>query len=362
MEAKRIENLKVKIKEAGLGGVLVCPSKEMIYLAGFSPMMCERFQGLFVPAEGESFYICNLLYQSEVEENIKGLKVYTWRDGEEMTDVVKEHLNKSGMSGKKIGVNSTAQAFNVLEMMDKLNETFVNAKGVFEEARIIKTREEIDDLRKAAEIADAAFDAVVKFIKPGMAEREIADFLTNTMSSLGGAIGFCIVASGPNGSYPHYTGKDRIIQNKDLIVLDFGCVYKNMNSDMTRTVFVGGYTDEQKKVYDIVLKSNLAGEAAAVDGAYIPDVDKAARDVIDNEGYGEYFTTRLGHGIGYMGHEAPDIKKNNYRKLEKGMAFSIEPGIYLTGNFGVRIEDIVVIGLDGKTEILNKAAKNLIVI
>ena len=134
-----------------------------------------------------------------------------------------------------------------------------------------------------------------------------------------------------------------------------------MCADMSRTVFVGGITEEERHVYEIVRKSQEAGEKAAVKGAYIPDVDKASRNIIEESGYGKYFFTRLGHGIGYSVHEAPDIKASNKRNLEEGMVFSIEPGIYMAGKFGIRIENIVAVTNDGN-EVLNKASKEIMII
>ncbi|WP_313371231.1 M24 family metallopeptidase, partial [Sedimentibacter sp.] len=153
----------------------------------------------------------------------------------------------------------------------------------------------------------------------------------------------------------------RVIQEKDIIILDWGCKYNGMCADMSRTVFVGDITEEERQVYEIVLKSQEEGEKAAVKGAYIPEVDKAARDVIKDAGYEKYFFTRLGHGIGYSVHEAPDIKKSNQRYLEEGMVFSIEPGIYIAGKFGMRIENIVAVTENGN-EILNKASKEIKII
>jgi len=145
------------------------------------------------------------------------------------------------------------------------------------------------------------------------------------------------------------------------VLLDFGCVCNDMFSDMSRMVFVGGISDENKKIYEICRKSTEAAEAAAVEGAFIPDVDKVAREIIDNAGYKEYFVHRLGHGIGYMIHEAPDIKASNPRKLEKGMCFSIEPSINIPGKVGMRVEDAVAITENG-TEILNKSTHDLIIV
>jgi len=357
-----IDKLAAQLQKANLGGMLICPSQDMIFYAGFAPMMCKRFQAFFVTSGGEYFYICNLLYKGEVEKGFgPDVAVYTWMDGEPMTDTVKTVFDKYGLTGKTIGVNFAAQAFNCIDIEKDCNVKFANGVAVIEEARIIKSAQEIADLRAAAEINDRAFSAVLKYIKPGMKEADIYAFLDDFMTKEGGTHNWGIVASGPNSSYPHYHSYDRVIQEQDMMILDFGCRVNGLCSDMSRTIFVGSITDEQRKIYDIVRASYEAGEAAAVTGAYIPDVDKAARDIIANEGYGDAFVNRLGHGIGFMVHEAPDLKKNNKRNLEAGMAFSIEPGIYLAGKFGMRIENIVVTTPDGN-ESLNKSSKDIIII
>lgn len=361
MDTKRMEKLSATIKAKGLDGLLISPSEDLNYLTGFTPSMCERFQGLFLKADGGCFYVSNRLYTDEVRDGFGGaIKQYSWLDGESMTDVVKQALAENGLSGT-VGVGTSVQGFNMVDIAEACSLTFVNAKEIIQEARIIKTAEEIEGLRAAAKIADNAFTAVCAFIKPGMKELEVRNFLYEKMTEQGGTKPWAIVGSGPNGSYPHYYGAGRTIEAQDIVLMDFGCTYLNMKSDITRTVFVGGATEEQRKVYDLVLQANLAAEAKAVAGAWVPDVDAAARDIIAAAGYGDDFTTRLGHGIGTMGHEAPDIKKNNLRHLEPGMAFSIEPGIYLVDKFGVRIEDIVVTTENGN-EILNQVPKELIIL
>jgi Xaa-Pro dipeptidase len=349
------------MKSSNLDAILVCPSEEMKFLVGFSPMMCERFQGLFIKNDGNYFYLCNLLYTGEIKNAVGDIKIYDWFDGEVMPEAVFKILEKEGLAGKTIGVNSTAPAFSTLDIALKANIKFVNAKPLFEEMRIIKTAEELENLRIASSIADKTFSDVIKIIKPGMKESDVKDFLFSTMVKHGGDETEGIVATGPNSSYGHYMGGDRVIESQDIVLLDFGCTYKGMWSDMSRTVFVGGITDEQRKIYDLCRQSTEAGEAASFDGAFIPDIDKASRDIIDKAGYKENFDHRLGHGIGYMIHEAPDIKASNPRKLEKGMAFSIEPGINIPGKIGMRLEDIVAITENG-TEILNKSTHDLIII
>ena len=363
MRTEYMNRLVEQIRRSDFDAVLLCPSEELLFFAGFSPMMCERFQGLFVKEDGTMFYFCNLLYADELRLELpEDVPVYPWFDGDYMTDVMRDVLEKEGLLGKVIGVNSSAQAFNVLEIMDKVNVTFRNAKPLLEETRVVKSHEELENLRHSAWIADQVFEKAMHFIKPGMTEGEIGDFLMREMIALGGETPENIVAVGSNASYPHYSGNSRVVGEQDLVLMDFGCTYNGMYSDISRTVFVGDVTDEQRRIYEIVDEANAAAEAAAVEGAWIPDIDQAARDVLAKYGYAETLVNRVGHGIGYMVHEAPDIKKSDERRLERGMAFTIEPGIYIGGKVGMRIEDVVVINENGEREVLNKAPRELIVI
>ena len=356
-----IDKLVSLMNDDGLDAVLVCPSEEMKFLVGFSPMMCERFQGLFIKSDGSLFYICNLIYSGELEHVLKDFRIFSWLDSDVMADKVYKILEGEGLLGKKIGVNSTAPAFNVIEIADKTGIIFSNAKPLLEEMRVIKSNEDLENLRLSADIADKVFSDVIKFIKPGMKEGEIKSFITSQMESYGGTKPWALVASGPNSSFPHYLGSERVVESQDVVLLDFGCTYNDMCSDISRMVFVGGVTDEQRKVYEICRRATEVGQAACYEGAFIPDIDRASRDIIAEAGYNEFFINRVGHGIGYMGHEAPDIKVSNPRKLEKGMAFSIEPGINLPGKFGMRVENIVAI-TDNGTEVLNKATHDVIIV
>ena len=199
-------------------------------------------------------------------------------------------------------------------------------------------------------------------IRPGMTEQEVKNCLFAHIKENGGINYRSIVASGPNGSYPHYSNSNRVLQKGDAVVIDFSCEYHRVRSDMTRTIFVGEPSEFQRKIYDIVLKANEAAEAFVENGVYIPDIDACARNIITEAGYGKYFTTRVGHGIGYLAHETPFINRQTDDYLKPGNAFSIEPGIYLTGDFGVRIEDIVIINLEGEKEILNHVTKDYLIV
>lgn len=362
MNKKYIDKLVGLLKERSIDAVFIAPSEDMEFLIGAAPHICERYSGLYLTAKGEMFYVAPLLQREEMQEALGDNKVYAWADGDGFLPTLKKAYEEFDLIGKTIGIDGTARACNLLDIENYMDVKFVNGKPTIEDMRVQKSEDEVDALRTAAKLADEVFEEVCKFIKPGIKEKDIADKIINGFKDRGCPISFSpIVASGPNSSRPHYNGDQRIIEEQDVIILDFGCVYNGFCSDMSRTVFVGGITDEQRRIYDIVDRSNRAGEEAAVKGVTCESVDKAARDVIDNEGHGEHFLNRLGHGIGCSVHEAPYIKGENKRILDVGMAFSIEPGIYLPGKFGMRIEDILVITEDG-TEILNKSRRDITIL
>ena len=362
MREKYLNKLVDILKNEKIDAILIAPSEEMEFIMGHNTHLCERFQALIIKNDGSYFYICNLLTQDEIQSVLgPDIKVYGWFDGDKFTDTVNKAFQEQGLIGKTVAVNSTERAFIILQIMEAMDVKFINGKPFLEDMRIIKDEEELENLRMAARITDESYDELLKFIRPGIKEADIAEKMKEIFKEKGADEGFTMVCSGPNSSYPHYNDDQRVIQEKDIIILDWGCKYKNMCADMSRTIFVGGITEEERKVYEIVRASQEAGEKAAVKGAYIPDVDKASRDIIQKSGYGRYFFTRLGHGIGYSVHEAPDIKAGNERNLEKGMVFSIEPGIYIAGKFGMRIENIVAVTEDGN-EVLNKATKEIMIV
>lgn len=350
------------LKESEYDAVLLAPSDELEFLTGFSLMLCERFQGYFLTAKGEAFYFCNLLYADQMEAAYHGeIPVYSWFDGDGMICELTRVFEKYQLTGGKILVNQAVQAFQILDIHKALGVEFGNGNSLFEEIRIHKTEEELEGLQKAARIADEAFGKVTGFIRAGLTEGEIGDFLKEQMAILGGQNCGAMVASGPNAGYPHYCEDKRVVQKGDMIILDYGCVWNGMHSDMSRTVFVEEIKPKWGEIYDIVDAAQHAGQDAVYKGAYIPNIDYAARNVIEKAGYGGYFPYRLGHGIGYSVHEAPYIHGNNKRHLEPGMAFSVEPGIYIPGEGGVRIENIVALDLKGNPRVLNQAVREKIV-
>ncbi|WP_142413985.1 M24 family metallopeptidase [Hathewaya massiliensis] len=364
-QAPYIENLYGLMKKNNLDAIIIGPSSDLEYLLDFSPAPDERFQALFLLSNGDYFYVTPELNYEEILHKLgSDAKYYVWSDGNGFVDSVIEGLKDYGLMGKNIGVNCAIRAINMLDVAEKFDGKFFNAHNLLEEFRIVKSEEDIEKMRIAAQMADKVMEELAKFIKPGLTERDIKEKVYETFDKLGAeGVSFePIISSGPNSSMPHYNGDSRVIEEQDLVILDLGCKYKGYCSDTSRTFFIGGITDEQREVYEIVKKAHWDAETFAKQGVTCGEVDKKARDVIKEAGHGEHFLNRTGHGIGYSVHEAPYIKENNPLVLEPGMAFSIEPGIYIPGKFGMRIEDIVVIGKDGKPEILNKFTRDIVIV
>ena len=362
MDKKYLDNITTALQKAGMDAILVAPSEEMEFILGFRPHLCERFQGLFIKKDGSSFYVCNLLSRDEMQLLLGDeIEVFSWSDSENFVDIVQTAFEKHNLIGANIAVNSTARAFNAFTIAQKTGTVFCDGRFILEQMRIIKNEEEMQALRESSALVDSSFETILKFIKPGVTEKEIVEKIQEFFLSKGIYEFNALACVGKNSSYPHYCKDDGVVSYGDVVLIDWGCRHKNMWSDMSRTVFVGTVTEHQKRLYNIVKTAQQKGIDTAQKGCFVPDVDKVARQVIIDAGYGDTFITRLGHGIGYAIHEAPYISQISQITLDTGMAFSIEPGIYIAGEIGIRIEDVVMIGPNG-TEVLNKTTKDLIVI
>ena len=276
--------------------------------------------------------------------------------------LINEALAASG--AEKVGFED--QRMTVAEhavYSEKLHCTLTPASALMTELRGSKDEEELSCMIAAQRIAEGALAQILKEIRPGMTEKEIAARLSYLMVSAGAEkTSFdTIVASGPNGSMPHAVPGMRKVREGDFITMDFGCVYKGYCSDMTRTVALGRPSDEMRNVYDIVLQAQLAGIAAARAGVTGAAIDGAARKVIQDAGYVSCFGHSFGHSLGIDIHEAPNAAPGNDKPMPDGAVISAEPGIYLPGRFGVRIEDVMILRPDG-AQVITKAPKALLVL
>jgi Xaa-Pro aminopeptidase len=336
------------LKERGFDYLMVGPSADLTYLTGLEPVADERFKSLLVAADGGHFAIAPRLCKEEFEDELApDIPVYVWDDSDGPSGTVGGAFREHAVSGRTVALNDGVRAIDVLYMTGEFGVRLADGGGIAPGLRLIKSPEEIDCQHAVGRMADEVLYALEKYIKPGLTERDIQIRLRDEFESRGGDRVTWVIGSGPNGALPHNTRSDRVVGERDIIIVDFGARHRGYRSDTTRTFVVGEPTDEQRRVYGIVLEAHLAAEAAVRPGVRACDVDRAARGVIERAGYGEYFNHRTGHGIGIVVHEQPNIMESNKTVLRVGMTFSIEPGIYLPGKFGVRIENCVEVTESG---------------
>lgn len=353
MTLARLNKLTASLRTGGLDAVILNPGPTLKYLSGLNFHLMERPVVLFVVPDRDPVLVLPELELHKVD--LFPYKVQAFAYGENPSEWEKAFRNAAqalGLDGKHIGVEP--RQLRLLEFRHVQagapEADFPDATDVLAGLRLKKDKAEVDAMCKAVMIAQAALEAVIPQIKIGMTEKELSSELVMQLLKHGSEseIPFApIVSAGPNSANPHASPTERKLQAGDLLVVDWGAAYDGYISDLTRTFAVGEVDDEYKKIHKIVQEANAAGRAAAKPGLPCANVDIAARDVIEKSGYGKYFTHRTGHGIGMEGHEAPYIRGDNMQLLEPGMAFTVEPGIYLPGGNGVRIEDNLVITEDG---------------
>ncbi|MBQ9349311.1 MAG: aminopeptidase P family protein, partial [Oscillibacter sp.] len=284
------------------------------------------------------------------------------RAGKGYSFFLKDILREEGV--ERLGFEDTYMTVSDWEKYRKeMPCELVPAGDLMKELRQSKDAEELDALEAAQRIAERALEDILREIRPGVTERELAARIQYLLLHYGAEDKSFdpIVVSGPNGSLPHGVPSEREVQSGEFVTMDFGCIYHGYCSDMTRTVAVGGATDEMRAVYRTVLDAQAAGIAAARPGVTGKAVDGAARAVIDQAGYGQYFSHSFGHGVGVEIHEAPYAASTNDKPLPAGAVISAEPGIYIPGRLGVRIEDVIVLTEDGNRNLM-KAPKDLLIL
>ena len=351
-----LKQIAAKLPEYGIDAMLLNSEPGEFYAVGF------HGEGNVVVTAEKCFYFTDSRYIEAAGNLITGAEIAMTGHSRNYRAMVQEVVEQCGI--KTMGFEENYLSVAEYELWEKgLTAKLVPAQKLVNSLRAAKDEEEIALMRKAQEITDRAFDEILKFIQPGMTEQEIAAKLQYDMLRFGAMrMSFDpIVASGPNGSKPHAIPSDRKVQKGDFITMDFGCVYGGYCSDMTRTVALGEPTEEMRKVYHIVLEAQKAGIAAAKAGVTGKSVDAAARKVIEDAGYGEYFGHGYGHSVGIEIHESPNANTRDETLLPVGAAVSAEPGIYLPGKFGVRIEDVTVLTAEGCMDI-TKSPKELIIL
>ncbi|HET6213070.1 MAG TPA: aminopeptidase P family protein [Micromonosporaceae bacterium] len=334
--------------EEGLTGLLIAPGPDLSYLTGYMPVaITERLTMLVLGKGREPTMIVPKLERPDAEGSPGSsvVRLVDWSDGSDPYAAASALLQRSG----RYGISDSAWAMHLLGLQDALPDTrYAALTQAMPMLRAVKDADELARLEAAGAAADAAFGDILKVRFAGRKETEVAADLAALLKKYGHSqVDFTVVGSGPNGANPHHEAGDRVIQPGDAVVLDFGGLKQGYGSDTTRTVTVGEPSAEIRKVHDIVRHAQQAAFEAVRPGIECQEVDRVARRVITEAGYGEYFIHRTGHGIGLTTHEPPYMVEGETHKLVPGMCFSIEPGIYLPGRFGVRIEDIVTVTEDG---------------
>jgi Xaa-Pro aminopeptidase len=345
-----------------LGGLVVAPGPDLVYLTGYEAPPLERLTALVVRPDADPILIVPELERPRAEASPAGgtVDIESWPDGGDPYPLVGKLL---GDPAGPVGASDRMWAVHLMALQRELpGAGFVPASTVLADLRMRKDEDELRLLTRAAGAADEAFRRITREVLEGRREEEIAGTLARHLVEAGHeTAAFAIVGSGPNGASPHHHAGERGIRRDDCLVLDFGGSLGGYFSDITRTVVVGAPSDDVREVHEVVHQAQAAAFRTVAPGVPAQEVDRAARQVIEDAGYGPDFIHRTGHGIGLEEHEAPYIVEGNDRPLEVGNTFSIEPGIYLAGRFGVRIEDIVVVTETGG-RYLNHAPRELLTV
>lgn len=357
MNEARLKRVLWEMEAKNIPQMLVSDPAAIFYLTGKWIHPGERMLALYINVNGNNKLFINELFP--VYEDLGVEKVW-FNDTQDAVEIVSRYVDKE----KPMGVDKNWPARFLLRLMElKGGSTFVNGSVILDRVRMCKDENERDLMREASRINDLAVDRMIKLIPQLYTEKKMAQELQSIYEDLG-AEGFSfepIIAYGANAADPHHEPDNSTVKEGDSIIIDIGCKKNSYCSDMTRTVFYKNVSSKAKEVYNIVLEANKRAIEIVKPGVRFCDIDNAAREYIEKAGYGKYFTHRTGHSIGIEVHDFGDVSSINNDRVEPGMIFSIEPGIYLPGEVGVRIEDLVLVTEDG-CEVLNKYDKELIVV
>lgn len=354
---QRIEKLQELLGRQGLDALALLPGPNLFYLTGLSFHLMERpVIGIFA-ANGERRLLIPELERAKAEAGAVELALVSYG---EAAGAAQEAL-ASGLAGwdlMVVGLEPLTMRYFELQLLRSAmpKSEFMDASELLAALRMTKNDWEIEQMQKAVQIAETAFEATLPLSKVGMTERDLASELTLQLLRAGSEPETPfgpIVASGPNAALPHAVPSDRELRAGDTLIIDWGATHNHYISDITRTLAIGDLDQELIAAHALVEQANRAGRNAVRAGATCDEIDQAARQVIEGAGYGEYFIHRVGHGIGLEAHEPPNVRAGDQTVLEPGMTFTVEPGIYLPERGGVRIEDNVVVTPEGARSLTN---------
>lgn len=359
MNQKRIDAVLQEMFKRGIDHLIISDPSSIYYLTDYNNHPGERMFVLLLSLDGHHTLFLNKLFYLDQQLD---LDIVWYEDTQDGAALVAEYLKDANC----VGVDKNWEAKFLMRVMELASDEccFEIGSICVDYVRMIKDEEERKRMREASRLNDLAIDQVIRLCAQGrFTELEVKEQVTPILQSLGfTSYSFPpIIAYGANGADGHHEGDQSVLKPGDSIVIDMGGLYQGYCSDMTRTVFYKEASEEQRKVYEIVKQANEAAEAIIKPGVRLCDIDKTARDLITEAGYGPNFNHRLGHFIGRDVHEYGDVSAAFDMEVQEGMIFSIEPGIYIPGEFGVRIEDLVLVTKDG-CEVLNAYPKDLLII
>ncbi|GGE73778.1 M24 family metallopeptidase [Priestia taiwanensis] len=352
---ERLANLRASFEAHNIDGLLVTNGYNRRYMTGFTGTA-----GVALVSKEEAVFITDFRYTEQAAKEIANFEIIK-HEGSIVEEVAKQ-AKRMGIT--QLGFEQSHVTYATFKSYEESIDTnLVPVSGVIEKLRLIKNPSEIKILKEAAEIADAAFKHILTFIRPGVTEIEVSNELEFFMRKNGATSSSfdIIVASGYRSALPHGVATDKVIEQGDMVTLDFGAYYKGYISDITRTVAIGEPDPKLREIYNTVLEAQLRGMKELKAGMTGREADALTRDVISEKGYGEYFGHSTGHGIGMEVHEGPSLASKSDLVLEPNMVVTVEPGIYIAGLGGVRIEDDTVITEDGN-EVLTHSPKELIIL
>ena len=361
---EKIQKLQAELIKNNIDMAIVTTPDNIFYFSKFDSEPHERLLALVVFQNAEPFIICPAMEVPDVKAVGFPYEVVGHLDTENAWDIVEKTIAKRDVSLNSIAIEKaqlTVERFEVLQQLYPQAQ-FTRLDEIVNMMRVIKSEAEIEILRKAAAMADFAIQVGCDALAEGKAEMDVLNEIESAIKAKGYAMSFdTMVLFGEKSASPHGIPGNRKLANGDMVLFDLGVIVDGYCSDITRTVAFGEVNDKQREIYNAVLAANEAAIALVRPGVRAMDLDKAARDEITNAGFGEYFTHRLGHGLGISVHEFPSIHGSNELTLDEGMVFTIEPGVYKSDVTGVRIEDDVVVTTDG-VEVLTKYTKELVIV
>lgn len=354
----RLLKIREKLAQKELDGVLITDEKNQRYATGFA-----FTDGAVLITRERAFLFTDSRYIEAAEKTVSAdVELRLFGAGKRLSELIKDELKSCGV--RTLGAEELSLPHGQYLNYEKLlGLELMPCQSIFNELRASKDEQEQAHMRAAQAIAEKALDDVLRIIRPGVTERDIAAEITYRLLKHGGEGNSFdpIAVSGANSSMPHGVPSDKPVETGDFVTMDFGCLKNGYCSDMTRTVAVGYASDEMKNVYDVVLRAQLEGIKTARAGVSGAEIDGAARKVISDAGFGEYFGHSFGHSLGLEIHEAPSASPSSEAPMPAGAVISAEPGIYLPGKFGVRIEDVLILREDG-CENITHANKELLIL